>query len=72
MSFLRIQKHKDGYDLNAYTSKNSDSIYNNHIDKDYRKIAQILIDLHLEGFPIKEAIVLFEEKMNKRDWVGFN
>lgn len=41
------------------------------IDKDYNKLAQFLIDLYLQGFPIEKAIQKFNERVKRRDWLGF-
>ena len=45
--------------------------YWNIIDKDKSKFAQLLIDLYLEGFPVVEGYRIFNERINKKDWLGF-
>lgn len=45
--------------------------YWNIIDKDKTKLAQLFIDLHLEGFPIIEAFKIFRDRVDRRDWLGF-
>lgn len=68
---LEIKKNKENYEVNVFTSRGSKSSYRNIIDKDVNKLAQVLIDLELYGFPIRRAIHIFNERMNKKDWLGF-
>jgi type II secretory pathway component PulF len=68
---LEFKKHRDNYEINVFYSKNSKSHYTNILDKDVNKLAQILIDLMLEGFPIEKAISIYKKKMKKKDWLGF-
>ena len=70
MSIAKLKKHKDKYEINMFQGKGSRSHYNNIIDKDPNKIALILMDLSFEGFPIDKAILIYQAKMNKRDWLG--
>lgn len=70
MNNLEIKKHKQNYEVSLFHGKNSKSHYNNIIDRDPNKLAQILIDLYLEGFPIERAIKLWEERFKKKDWLG--
>jgi len=51
--------------------KREKASYWNIIDKDKTKFAQLLIDLYLEGFPIVEGYKIFNERVNKKDWLGF-
>lgn len=65
-----MKKHSGNYEVNLFYSKRSKSQYHNIIDKDPNRIAQILIDLMLEGYPIEEAIKRFNRKIEKQDWIG--
>jgi len=47
------------------------SSYWNIVDKDKNKLAQLLIDLYLEGFPIIEAYQIFRRRVLVKDWLGF-
>jgi hypothetical protein len=70
MSFLEMKKSKDNFEVNLFFSKTSKSHYRNIIDKNPKKLAQILIDLMIEGFPIIEAIKIFNKRVKSRDWLG--
>jgi len=74
MTQLEFKKHKDKYEINLFHNKNSKSHskshYTNIIDHDPKKIAQILIDLHLEGFRIDDAIKIYLGRVKNRDWLG--
>ncbi len=65
-----MKRNRSNYEVSIYHSKNSKPHYNNLIDRDPNKLAQILIDLYLEGFPIEKAIIILEERFKKRDWLG--
>ena len=68
---LEFKKHKDKFEVNVFEcKKNKGSAYRNIIDKDPQKIAQILIDLFMYGFPIEKAISIFLERTRKKDWLG--
>ena len=68
---LVFKKHKDKFEINVFEGKfHQQSTYRNIIDKDPNKIAQILIDLYMYGFPIEKAIHIFNEKVRKKDWLG--
>ena len=69
---LEFKKHKENYEINLFSSKKSKSSYRNIIDKDVNKLAQILIDLYMYGFPIEKAMRIFYEKIKKKDWLGLN
>lgn len=71
MSQLEFKKHREKFELNLSHSKNSRSYYHNVIDKDPNKLAQIFIDLFLEGYPIEKAFRIMQERINKKDWLGF-
>ena len=58
-------------EINVFHSKGSKAMYSNIIDKDPRKISQVLLDLHFLGFPIIEALELMKKRMKEKDWFGF-
>ena len=74
MSRIEIKKEKDRYRLNLFHSnekrRREKTIYWNVIDRDAKKLSQILIDLYLEGFPIIEAYKLMSERIKTKDWLG--
>jgi hypothetical protein len=70
MGRLEFKRNKSNYEINLFAGKNSNSHYQNIIDRDPQKIAQILIDLHLDGFPIEKAVKLFLKRIKERDWLG--
>jgi len=45
--------------------------YTNVIDKDPKKLAQIFIDLWLEGYPIDQAYKIMQERLRRKDWITF-
>jgi hypothetical protein len=65
------QNFKASVFYNEKHSRKEKASYWNIIDHDKTKLAQLLIDLHLEGFPIIEAFKIFQERINNRDWLGF-
>jgi hypothetical protein len=70
---MEIRKHKGNYQVNLYQGKGKrrqKSHYWNIIDRDPNKLAQIFIDLRLEGYPIEKAFKIMQERMGKRDWLG--
>lgn len=71
MAFLEFKRHKENYEINLFASKDSKSHYQNILDRDKHKLAQILMDLYFEGFPVKEAIEILIERLKKKDWLGF-
>lgn len=68
---LEIKKHRDRYELNLFHSKGSGCHYHSIIDKDPKKLAQVLIDLKLDGYPIDKAVRIMRERISKKDWIGF-
>jgi len=70
MSRLEFKKNKTNFEVNLFSSKDSKSFYRNIIDKDKNKLAQILIDLHLYGFPVEEAVKMFLKRVRVKDWLG--
>ena len=70
MAYLEFKKNKDGYEINTFEKKGSKSYYQNIIDRDPKKIAQILLDLYFDGFKIEEAIKIFLRRLRTKDWLG--
>ena len=73
MRKLRIRWRGDAYEVESFygTKGRERHVYHNIIDFNHEKLAQVLIDLYLEGYPIEKAIKLFLEKQHKpRDWMG--
>lgn len=70
MAVLDFKRNKSNYEVSVSYSKRSKSHYHTIIDKDPNKIAQVLIDLHLEGFPIEESIKRFNLRKIRKDWLG--
>jgi len=69
--FIEFKSNRDRYEVNVFEGKKkSKSSYRNIIDKDASKLAQVLIDLYLQGFPIEKAFVIFHTKVKKKDWLG--
>jgi len=68
MRILEFKNNRDKVEVNVFEGKSSS--YRNIIDKDPKKLAQILIDLFMYGFPIEKAIRIFNERIKKRDWLG--
>ena len=71
MGHIEVKKHRDRYEVNAFYKQGSKSYYRIILDKDARKLAQFLVDLFLEGFPVKKALEIFVKRMKKKDWLGF-
>lgn len=74
MKRLEVKRNKMNYEVNIMEKEangKSSSSYRNIINKDPNQIAQILIDLHLEGFPIEKAIEQFTKRLKNKDWLGF-
>ena len=67
---FEIKKHKENVEVNVFASKNSKSQYHNIITRDPNRIAQVLIDLLIQGFPIEKAIKIVNERIKKHDWMG--
>lgn len=68
--YLKLKKNKENYELNLFYSKTSKSHYNNFIDKDPHKLAQILIDLIIDGFPVEKAIKVMRQRIKRKEWMG--
>ncbi len=70
MAHLEFKKNRDRYEINVFDRKGSKSHYQNVIDKDPNKFAQILIDLMIDGFPVEKAIKIFRKRIKEKDWLG--
>lgn len=70
MSFLKFKKNREKYEVNSFYSQNSKAHYHNYIDNDPHKLAQVLIDLYLEGYPIEKAVEIMMKRIAKKDWLG--
>ena len=74
MSRMEVKKEKGNYRVSLFNShdkkKREKSHYWNIIDKDPKKLAQIFIDLWLEGFPIDQAFKIMQERLRRKDWLG--
>ena len=70
MTRVEFKKHGENFEVNVFEGKNSKSSYTNIIDKDFNKLAQILVDLYLFGFPVEKALKIFLNKVKTRDWLG--
>lgn len=74
MSYLGLKKGEDRSDISLYHSieknRGKGRYYTNIIDKDPRKLAQIFIDLWLEGYPIDRAYKIMQERLRRKDWLG--
>ncbi len=74
MSYLGLKKGRDKSDISLYYSKEKNRgkgrFYTNIIDKDPKKLAQIFIDLWLEGYPIDQAHKIMQERLRRKDWLG--
>lgn len=67
---LEFKKNRERFEINIFSSKKAKSDYRNILDKDANKLAQILIDLYMYGFPIEKAVSIFNERVKKKDWLG--
>ena len=74
MSYLGFKKGKDKSHISLYNRmekhKGKGRYYTNIIDKDPKKLAQILIDLWLEGYPVDQAYKTMQERLRRKDWLG--
>ena len=71
MAILEFKRHKENYEVNLFESKNSKSHYTNIIDRNPKQLAQILIDLQMDGYKVDEAIKIFFHRVKNKDWLGF-
>lgn len=75
MARAEFKKDKENYRVSTFYNekprKKEKSYYWNVIDKDSNKLAQIFLDLYLDGFPILEACNKMKVKLSRKDWMGF-
>lgn len=75
MARAEFKKEKEGYRVSLFYSnkpkKREKTYYWNVIDKDPNKLAQILLDLYLDSFPIVEAVKIMKQRLDRKDWIGF-
>jgi len=71
MTHISLKKNKGNIDTTVFHRKGDKAMYNNVIDKDAKKLAQVLMDLHFLGFPIFEAVEILKKRYSKKDWFGF-
>lgn len=71
MTEMQVKRHRNNYEVNLFFSRNSKAHYHNLIDKDANKLAQIFLDLKMEGFPIEEAFHIMQRRIKNKDWLGF-
>jgi hypothetical protein len=77
MASGELKKHKDNIEVNVFPSKKRHgrkvkAIYHNILNKDPKRIAQILLDLETLGdFPIEKAVKIFLKIRARKDWLGF-
>lgn len=71
MGRLEFKPHNENFEINIFDDgKNSKSHYTNIIDRDSQKLAQIFIDLSIDGFPIDKAIKIYLKRIKTKDWLG--
>lgn len=74
MTYLGFKKGKSKSNISLYNSsvkgKGKGRYYTNVIDKDPKKMAQIFIDLWLEGYPVDQAFKIMKERLRRKDWLG--
>lgn len=71
MSILEFKKNKENFEINLFDNKNSKSHYTNVINRNPKQLAQILIDLSLDGFKVNEAIKIYFKRTKNKDWIDF-
>lgn len=72
---LELKKEGENYRVSLYYSEKKGkprgkAHYWNIISRDKKRLAQILLDLYLEGFPIDESYRIMQQKIANRDWTG--
>jgi|TARA_B100001971_G_C18044482_1_gene459431 hypothetical protein len=68
MTYLRIKRYKENYEVGVFPDKKSKSQYTNILTKDPEIIAIILIDLIIQDLPIQKAIKIMNKKLKNKDW----
>jgi hypothetical protein len=64
------EKRRVSLFYNSNKKHREKSYYWNVIDKNPPQLAQILIDLWLDGYPIDQAYKIMQEKIRRKDWLG--
>ena len=68
---LTIKKHRENIEVNVMHGRRSGgAVYHNIIDRDPSKLAQVLMDLYLLGFPLEIAARTFLKRIETKDWLG--
>jgi hypothetical protein len=70
---LDIKKHKENYEVRvSYGSGKGmrSQVYSNILDHNAAKLAQVLLDLEFEGFPISKAVAIYMDRKERKDWLG--
>ena len=74
MSRLEIRRNRNNYEVLHYfgNGKKGSPVYCNILDKDPKKIAQVILDLDFEGYPMEQAVTEYLRRKNgpKKDWLG--
>ena len=70
-NILEIKPHRENIEIIAYYGKKDkkNTFYHNIVGRDPNKIALVLMDLYLNGFPIEDAIVIFLNRISQKDWL---
>ena len=66
---LEVKKHKENYEINVFDK--GSHVYGNILTRDPNSFAQVLIDLHFQGFPVMKAIRIMRKRIKEEDWLGF-
>jgi hypothetical protein len=70
MVYLELKKNRGNYKVNVFPKYGGKSIYSNNVENNPSKLAQVLIDLHIQGFHIEEAVQIFNRRIRNHDWMG--
>ena len=74
MGRAEIKRDRENYRVSLFSnssqSRREKAHYWNIINKDPAKLAQIFIDLYLEGFPIFKAAKIASLRVQEKDWLG--
>ena len=67
---FKPNKSKGTYDVGYYEGRNSKATYHNILSPSPNQIAAILIDLEVTGLPIFEAVKIYLNRRDRKDWMG--
>ena len=67
---MHLKKYRGNYEVTLRYNEQSKSHYTTIIDRDANKLAQVLIDLIFEGFPVEKAIKIMQERLKRKDWLS--